>query len=149
MWEGLKKAKRLKTITSPSARVRHSGKRIASPSARARHSGKIFFLPVLFPSAVKCKFYFPGAAFPRVLHSGKMAFPSAFLPRVSCPFQHSGKPPFPECISSLSATLGEDCLPRVLDFWLLRKQVTLGKFCFSRSVRLPTITTLKPEWKLL
>jgi hypothetical protein len=103
MWEGLKKAKRLKTITSPSARVRHSGKRIASPSARARHSGKIFFPPVPFPSAVKCKFYFSGAAFPRVLHSGKMAVPECLSSTCVMPFSTLGKASlprvhfFPEC----------------------------------------------------
>jgi hypothetical protein len=40
---------------------------------------------------------------------------------------------FPECISSPSATLGEDCLPRVPDFWHSGKHVALGEFCFSSS----------------
>jgi hypothetical protein len=43
-------------------------------------------------------------------------------------------PVFPECNSSPSATLGEDCLPRVPDFWHSGKCVALGKDCFSRSV---------------
>jgi hypothetical protein len=32
-----------------------------------------------------------------------------------------------------SATLGEDCLPRVPDFWHSGKCMALGKDCFSRS----------------
>jgi hypothetical protein len=40
---------------------------------------------------------------------------------------------FPECNSSPSATLGEDWLPRVPDFWHSGKCVALGKDCFSRS----------------
>jgi hypothetical protein len=52
---------------------------------------------------------------------------------VSCPFRHSGKAIFPECSSSPSATLGEDWLPRVPDFWHSGKCVALGKVCFSRS----------------
>jgi hypothetical protein len=36
--------------------------------------------------------------------------------------------------SSSSATLGEDWLPRVPDFWHSEKRVALGKFSFSRSV---------------
>jgi hypothetical protein len=119
MWEGLKKIGKNKKIknssssalvgtrgrgTSPSAGSWHSGKRSHSPSARARHSGKTFFNFLANGSVQCCRqmqlFFF-------VCPSS----PSVGLPRVSCPFRHSGKPPFPECNSSSSATLGEaECL---------------------------------------
>jgi hypothetical protein len=64
---------------------------------------------------------------------GRWPFSSAWLPRVSCHFRHSGKPPFPECHSSSSATLREDNLSRVPDFWHLGNSVAFGKFSFCRS----------------
>jgi hypothetical protein len=71
--------------------VRHSGKRLAPPSAMERHSGKSVFLNIsIFPH--------------------HFSFTSASLPRVSWILRHSGKPLFPECISSPSATLGEEFL---------------------------------------
>jgi hypothetical protein len=85
--------------------MRHSGKRLSSPSARVRHSGK------------------------------RLASPSAKN-------MHSGKGVFPEChgllgtrgrLSSPSATLGEEFLPRVPDIWHSGKPEALGEFPFSRS----------------
>jgi hypothetical protein len=87
--------------------TRHSGKRpfpeCQGQGTRGRGSlprvlglgtrGRAF--PIFFKRfrcAVKCNF----------------SFSCAFLPRVQF---------FPECNSSPSATLGEDCLPRVPDFW--------------------------------
>jgi hypothetical protein len=91
--------------------TRHSGKRSPSPSARSRLSGKSFsnFFKRL-------RLFAPSNAH--------------FLFRV--PF-------FPECNSSPSATLGEDCLPRVPDFWHSGKYVALGEYCFSRSGSLLSI----------
>jgi hypothetical protein len=71
--------------------------------------------------------------FPKCCTRGRWPSPSAWLPRVSCPFRHSGKPLFPECYSSPSATLGEEWLPQVPDFWHSGKHLALGEFCFSRS----------------
>jgi hypothetical protein len=59
--------------------------------------------------------------------------PRVILPRVPWVLRHSGKPLFPECFSSPSATLGEDLLPRVPDFWHSGKSSALGKSWFSRS----------------
>jgi hypothetical protein len=78
--------------SSPSARMRHSGKRLASPSARVRHSGIRLF---------------------------------------------------PECISSPSATLEEEFLPRVPDIWQSGKPEALGEFPFSRSEH--TVTLKRPN----
>ena len=71
--------------------------------------------------------------FPECCARGSKLFPSVILPRVPGRLQLSGKPLFPECNSSPRATLGEDWVPRVLDFWLSEKPLTLGKFRFSRS----------------
>ena len=77
--------------------------------------------------------------FPECCTRGRIAlgeerlFPSVALPREPGRLGHSEKPLFPECNSSPSATLGEDWLPRVLDFWHSGKPVTLGEFRFSRS----------------
>jgi hypothetical protein len=79
--------------------------------------------------------FFPGPVWTRMKHGPS---PSAFVPRVLCPFRNSGKAIFPECNSSPSATLGEDCLPRVPDFWHSGKHVALGEYCFSRSVGAPS-----------
>jgi transposase InsO family protein len=65
---------------------------------------------------------------------GRGSSPSASLPRVSWTIRHSGKTLFPECISSPSATLGEEFLPRVPDIWHSGKPEALGEFPFSRSV---------------
>jgi hypothetical protein len=77
-----------------------SGKRSPSPSARAWHSGKTFsnFLRTA-PSnvAIKCTFSFECACLPECCTRGRWPSSSAWLPRVSCAFRHSGKPPFPEC----------------------------------------------------
>jgi hypothetical protein len=97
-----------KRLASPSARVRHSGKRLASPSAKERHSGKSVFKISPFSHII---FLFASASLPRVLHSGKIAFP--------------------ECLSSPSAFL-----PRVLDIWHSGKPEALGEFPFSRSISL-------------
>jgi hypothetical protein len=72
-------------------------------------------LRLMLPSNVT--FLFRVSVFPECCARGRLSYPSAGLPRVSCPFWHSGKTIFPECNSSPSATLGEDWLPRVPDFW--------------------------------
>ena len=69
--------------------------------------------------------------FPDCCARGRGLFSSVILPRVPGRLRHSGKPLFPECNSSPRATLGEDWVPRVLDFWLSGKPLTLGKFRFS------------------
>jgi hypothetical protein len=61
--------------------------------------------------------------FPECCTRGRWLSPSVSLPRVSCAFRHSGKPLFPECNSSPSATLGEF--------------LALGEFDFSRSAASP------------
>jgi hypothetical protein len=93
-----------------------------------------FFLQTV-PSkcVVKCKFPFVSVPLPRVLHSGKKAFPECHPSPSAMGFATLGKPLFPECISSPSATLGEDWLPRVPDFWHSGKTLALGEFRFSRS----------------
>jgi hypothetical protein len=96
-------------------------------------SGRIFLETVPSLDTVKYNFSFSCALSPECCSRGGWPSPSAGLPRVSCTFRHSGKPPFPECNSSPSATLGEDWLPRVLDFWHSGKHVTLGEFSFTRS----------------
>jgi hypothetical protein len=90
-------------------------------------SGKNFFEMVSSIYTVKCNFSFSCAPLPQVLHSGKMAFPDCRASLVSWTFRHSGKHTFPECISSPRATLGEDWLPQVPDFWHSWKHVTLGE----------------------
>jgi hypothetical protein len=107
---------------SPSARIRHSGKRLASPSARVRHSGK----RLASPSAKE-----------RHLWKSVLQI-SPFSHIIFCLLV----PLFPEChgllgtrgtLSSPSATLGEEFLPRVPDIWHSRKPGALGEFPFSRS----------------
>jgi hypothetical protein len=90
---------------SPSAIVRHSGKRHASPSARVWHSGKI--------SSIQCRFIPPsnGSFFRLPLFPECLASPSVMH----------------------FSTLGKDSLPRVSNIWHSGKHVTLGKFGFSRS----------------
>jgi hypothetical protein len=66
--------------------------------------------------------------FPECCTRGRRLSPSVTLPRMPWVLRHSGKPLFPECISSPSATLGKDWLPRVPNFW------HSGRFRFSRSV---------------
>jgi hypothetical protein len=72
--------------------------------------------------------------FPECCTRGRRPLPSAALYRVLGTLRHSGKPLFPECNSSPSATLREDWLPQVPDFWHSGKPATLGKFYLSRSV---------------
>jgi hypothetical protein len=96
--------------TSPSVWTWLSGKRSPSPSARAWHSGKTFFN---FLANGSVQWFCEMLLFFFVCPPS----PSAALPRVSCPSRHSGKPPFPECNTSPSATLGEDFLPRVPEIW--------------------------------
>ena len=93
----------------------------------------IFFKRLRLFAPSNATFLFRVPFFPECCARGRWPSPSAFLPRVLCPFRHSGKAIFPECNSSPSATLGEDCLPRVPDFWHSGKHVALGEFCFSRS----------------
>jgi hypothetical protein len=80
-------------VPSPSVGSRLSGKRSPSPSPRSRHSGKSFFsiffckrLRLMLPSNVTFLFRVPNI--PECC---------AGLPRVSCPFRHSGEVIFPEC----------------------------------------------------
>jgi hypothetical protein len=99
--------------------TRHSGKR-PSPSARDKALGE----EVAFP---ECQWLGTrGRAFPIFFKRFRLLAPSnaTLFFRVLV---------FPECFSSPSATLGEDCLPRVPDFWHSGKHVALGEFCFSRS----------------
>jgi hypothetical protein len=99
--------------------TRHSGKRLfpecRGPGTRGRGS-----LPRVLGLGTR------GRAFPIFFKRLRLFAPSSatFLFRV--PF-------FPECNSSPSATLGEDCLPRVPNFWHSGKHVALGEYCFSRS----------------
>jgi hypothetical protein len=60
---------------SSSAKAEHSGKRLPSPSAMVKALGEEIFPTVPSVYAVKCDFSFTCASLPRVLHSGKMAFP--------------------------------------------------------------------------
>jgi hypothetical protein len=125
--------------TSPSVGTWLSGKRSPSPtpSARAWHSGTTFFqffgerLRPMVPS--NATFLFRVPSFPECCTQERLPSRSAALLRVSCASRHSGKPPFPECNTSPSATLGEDLLPRVPEIWQSGKRVALGKFSFSRS----------------
>jgi hypothetical protein len=93
--------------------VSHSGKRLASPSARESTQRRVFLNISIFPH--------------------NFSSTSASLARVPWTLRHSGKPLFLECISSSSATLGEEFLPRVPDIWHSGKPGALGEFPFSRS----------------
>jgi hypothetical protein len=98
-----------------------------------RHSGKRPF-PECQGKGTRGRGHLPRV--PRKRHSGKSF--SNFFKRLRL-FTPSNAtflfrvPFFPECNSSPSATLGEDCLPRVPDFWHSGKHVALGEYCFSRS----------------
>jgi len=72
--------------------------------------------------------------FPECCTRGRGPLPSADLYRVPGSLLHSGKSLFPECNSSPSATIGEDSLSRVPDFWHSGKPATLEEFCLTRSV---------------
>jgi hypothetical protein len=134
---------------SPSARSRHSGKRPPSPSARPRLSGKIFFKRFRPPPPSNANFFLRVPVFPECCTQGRWASPSASLPRVSRTHRQSGKPLFPECNSSPSATLGEEWLPRVPDFWHSGKYLTLGESCFSRSASMSYYVTFPTALKSL
>jgi len=71
--------------------------------------------------------------FPECCTRGRGPLPSAALYRVLGTLRHSAKPLFSECYSFPSATLEEDWLCQVPDFWHSGKPVTLGEFCLSRS----------------
>jgi hypothetical protein len=118
--------------SSPSARARHSGKRCPSPSASPRLSGKIFLKRFRPPRRQMQISFLRVPVFPECCTRGRWSSSSASLHRVSGTYRHSGKPLFPECNSSPSATLGEEWLPRVPDFWHSGKYLTLGESCFSR-----------------
>jgi hypothetical protein len=86
-----------KRLASPSSRVRHSGKRFASPSARVRHSGKSVLKISLFPHIVFCSRV---PLLPECCTRGRGSSRSASLPRVPWTIrrvQHSGNSFFPEC----------------------------------------------------
>jgi hypothetical protein len=99
--------------------------RVLEHGTRGRHFS-FFWQTVPSKGTVKCEVPFVSA---RRLSS------SVTLPRVPWVLRHSGKPLIPECISSPSATLVEDWLPRVPDFWHSGKSLALGEFRFSRSER--------------
>jgi len=142
--------------SSPSARTAALGEASIFPECQDSALGKELFPRVFFWHSGNNFFYFKlqrrrlvGTSwntflprerlFPECCARGRWIFPSVILPRVSGWLGLSGKSLFPECISSLRATLGKDWLPRVLDFWLSGKPLTLGKFRFSRSVHRPQL----------
>jgi hypothetical protein len=110
---------------SPSARARHSRKRPPSPSVGPRLSGKIFFKRFRPPPPSKANFLLRVPVFPECCTRG--------LPRVPLFLECRALIGTRESLSSPSATLGEEWLPRVPDFWHSGKYLTLGESCFSRS----------------
>jgi hypothetical protein len=100
--------------------TRHSGKR-PFPECQGQGTRGRGHLPRVLGLGTR------GRAFPIFFKRLRLFAPSnaTFLFRVLF---------FPECNSSPSATLGEDCLPQVPDFWHSGKHVALGEYCFSRSV---------------
>jgi len=131
--------------SSPSAKLTALGEATSFPECRSLALGEEA-LPREFFMALGEEFFFISSSngavclgrqgtlfFPECCARGRILFLSVILPRVPGSLQHSGKPLFPECNSSPRATLREDWVPRVLDFWLSGKPLTLGKFRFSRS----------------
>jgi hypothetical protein len=117
MWEGLTKKWGKKNIkiknSSPSANKSTRG-RGPSLSARDGALGEespspsasmalgealfIFFCERLRPMLPSnAPFLLRVPVFPECCTRGRWPSPSAWFPRVSCPFRHSGKPLFPEC----------------------------------------------------
>jgi hypothetical protein len=121
MLEGLKKEKKLKKQLVPRVPKRSTRGRAFFPECLVEALGEEFFSYGSSIHTAKCTFFF------ECLSSLSVALGEGIFPECHAPIGTRGSLPSP------SATLGGDCLPRVLDFWHSGKYVRLGEFRFSRT----------------